>query len=165
MMTLNISAPASLPGGKERTLTLNALSKTYAMTGWRTGWVTGPADLMARVRDMKAAISGPTSVVAQHAALAAITGPQDAMFAMREAYIKRRKIVLAYLDEMGFKYGHTARRTVHLCRCQPHGYVFYRANAKDSQRGTCAGLSGWRVLRRHGQLHPHHLFTTRGQAA
>lgn len=99
-------SPASLPGGKQRTLTLNALSKTYAMTGWRTGWVTGPADLMARVKDLKAAISGSTSIVAQHAALAAITGPQDAMLDMREAYIRRRKIVLSYLDEMGFKYGH-----------------------------------------------------------
>ncbi|MEO1440807.1 MAG: pyridoxal phosphate-dependent aminotransferase, partial [Chloroflexota bacterium] len=58
---------ASLPGGKERTLTLNALSKAYSMTGWRTGWVSGPADLMARVRDLKAAVSGGTSIIAQYA--------------------------------------------------------------------------------------------------
>ena len=99
------TSPASLPGGKERTLTLNALSKTYAMTGWRAGWVAGPADLMTRVRDLKAAVSGPASLVSQYAALAALTGPQDEANAMREAYSQRRRIVLDYLDDMGFTYG------------------------------------------------------------
>ncbi len=100
------TSPASLPGGKERTLTLNALSKAYAMTGWRTGWVMGPpADLMTRVKALKAAVSGPASIVSQHAALAALTGPQEPMEEMREAYIRRRGIVLDYLDQMGFSYG------------------------------------------------------------
>ena len=70
------TSPASLPGGKERTLTLNALSKSYSMTGWRLGWITGPADLMARVAELKAAISGGVSVISQYAGLAALTGPQ-----------------------------------------------------------------------------------------
>jgi aspartate/methionine/tyrosine aminotransferase len=98
-------SPASLPGGKERTLTLNALSKTYAMTGWRTGWVVGPADLMAQVRQLKAATTGATSIIAQHAALAALTGPQDTVNEMREAYVRRRRIVLDALDNMGIPYG------------------------------------------------------------
>lgn len=96
---------AAVPGGRERTLTLNALSKTYAMTGWRTGWVTGPADLMATVRALKAAVSGPASIVAQHAALAALTGPQNAMEAMRAAYVERRGIVLQAVKDMGLSYG------------------------------------------------------------
>ena len=99
------TSPASLRGGKERTLTLNALSKSYAMTGWRTGWVTGPADLMVRVRDLKAAISGPNSIVSQYAALAALTGPQEEMHAMQGAYRRRRRIVLDHLNAMGFSYG------------------------------------------------------------
>ncbi len=99
------TSPASLRGGKERTLTLNALSKSYAMTGWRTGWVTGPADLMVRVRDLKAAISGPNSIVSQYAALAALTGPQEEMHAMQGTYQRRRRIVLDHLDAMGFSYG------------------------------------------------------------
>ncbi|MFN2169090.1 MAG: pyridoxal phosphate-dependent aminotransferase, partial [Anaerolineae bacterium] len=41
-------SPAAVPGGRERTLTLNALSKAFSMTGWRLGWVVGPADLMAQ---------------------------------------------------------------------------------------------------------------------
>lgn len=99
------TSPASLPGGSERTLTLNALSKAYAMTGWRAGWVTGPADLMAKVKDLKAGVSGPASIIAQHAALAALTGPQEEMIEMYEAYKRRRRIVLDYLDQMGFHYG------------------------------------------------------------
>jgi aminotransferase len=98
-------SPASVPGGKERTLTLNALSKAFSMTGWRTGWIVGPADLMAQVKQLKAAVTGATSVIAQHAALAALTGPQDAVSEMREAYIRRRRIVLDALDAMGISYG------------------------------------------------------------
>ncbi len=98
-------SPASMPGGKERALTLNALSKAYSMTGWRLGWIVGPADLMARVRELKAAISGGTSVISQHAGIAALTGPQDAVEMMAEAYRWRRRLVLDALDAMGIKYG------------------------------------------------------------
>lgn len=98
-------SPASLPGGKERALTLNALSKAYSMTGWRLGWIVGPADLMARVKELKAAISGGASVISQHAGIAALTGPQDAVEMMAEAYRRRRRLVLDALDAMGMKYG------------------------------------------------------------
>ena len=98
-------SPASLPGGLERTMTLNALSKAYSMTGWRLGWIVGPADLMARVKDLKAAISGGTSIISQHAGIAALTGPQDAVAMMAEAYRRRRRLVLDALDAMGIKYG------------------------------------------------------------
>jgi aminotransferase len=99
------TSPASLPGGKERTLTLNALSKAYSMTGWRAGWVVGPADLMAQVKQIKAGMTGGSSVIAQYAAVAALTGPQDALIHMRESYIRRRQVVLDALDEMGIAYG------------------------------------------------------------
>ncbi len=98
-------SPASLPGGKERTLTLNALSKSFAMTGWRLGWIVGPADLMARVRELKAAMTGGTSVISQYAGLAALTGPQEPVQMMAETYTRRRQIVLEALDDMGIKYG------------------------------------------------------------
>jgi len=98
-------SPASLPGGKERTLTLNALSKTYSMTGWRLGWIVGPADLMSRVKELKTAVSGGTSIVSQYAGLAALTGPQEPLTMMRDAYIQRRQMVLEALDVMGMKYG------------------------------------------------------------
>lgn len=98
-------SPASLPGGLERTLTLNALSKAYSMTGWRLGWIVGPADIMARVKDLKEAISGGTSVISQHAGIAALTGPQDAVEMMADAYRRRRRLVLDALDAMGIQYG------------------------------------------------------------
>jgi len=99
------TSPASLPGGKERTLTLNALSKSYSMTGWRLGWITGPADLMARVAELKAATTGGTSVISQYAGIAALTGPQEPVEKMAAAYQRRRRLVLDALDEMGMKYG------------------------------------------------------------
>ena len=98
-------SPASLPGGKERSLTLNALSKSYSMTGWRLGWIVGPADLMSRVAELKAAISGGTSVISQYAGFAALTGPQDAVEMMAAAYRERRSMVLDALDAMGMNYG------------------------------------------------------------
>lgn len=99
------TSTASIPGAHERTLTLNALSKSFAMTGWRLGWVVGPAPLMAQVRKLKAAISGPASVIAQHAGIAALTGPQEPVQAMHAIYVRRRQIVLDALDSMGIPYG------------------------------------------------------------
>ena len=99
------TSAASIPGGRERTLTLNALSKAYSMTGWRLGWITGPADLMARVRELKAAITGATSIISQHAGIAALGGPQEPVQMMADAYSRRRRIMLDALDEMGLDYG------------------------------------------------------------
>ncbi|MGB7342095.1 MAG: aminotransferase class I/II-fold pyridoxal phosphate-dependent enzyme [Phototrophicaceae bacterium] len=98
-------SPASLPGGKERTLTLNALSKAYSMTGWRLGWVVGPADLMTKVKELKTALNGGTSIIAQYAGIAALTGTQEPVEMMADAYRKRRKMVLEALDDMGMSYG------------------------------------------------------------
>ncbi len=96
---------ASLPGAKERTLTLNALSKAFSMTGWRCGWVVGPAPLMAQLKEFKAAINAAPPIVAQHAALAALTGPDDDVERMRQTYLRRRAVVLEALDTMGLQYG------------------------------------------------------------
>ncbi|MFN8525469.1 MAG: aminotransferase class I/II-fold pyridoxal phosphate-dependent enzyme [Chloroflexota bacterium] len=94
-------SPASLPDASGRTLTLNACSKTYAMTGWRIGWIVGPEPLMARIREIKAALSGGTSVVCQQAALAALTGPQEAVDEMRTTMARRRSIVTAAFARVG----------------------------------------------------------------
>ena len=98
-------SPQSLEAGKDRTLTLNAFSKAYAMTGWRLGWITGPPDLMAKVKTIKASVSGPANVVAQHAGVEALTGPSDALEDMKARYVRRRKVVLDAFDSMGIKYG------------------------------------------------------------
>ena len=75
------------------------------MAGWRLGWIVGPADLMAQVRRLKAAVSGGCSIVAQYAGIAALTGSQAALAEMRAAYERRRQIVLEALDGMRLRYG------------------------------------------------------------
>jgi aspartate/methionine/tyrosine aminotransferase len=98
-------SPASLSEARECTLTLNSVSKAYAMTGWRAGWVVGPADLMKRLAAVKAGVSGPTSVIAQRGAIAALNGPQDCVREAHEIYERRRQIVLSALGDMGFTCG------------------------------------------------------------
>jgi len=96
---------ASLPGMKERAITLNAVSKTYAMTGWRLGYVAAPAPLVDAMREFKGTASRATSVVSQWAATAALNGPQDCVEEYRRIYDERRRVLMAGLDGMGFVYG------------------------------------------------------------
>ena len=96
---------ATLPGMKERTITLNGFSKTYAMTGWRVGYLAAPADFVAKVTEMRHTLSINTCTISQHAALAAITGPKEPIQAMIDEYGARRAFLLPALDEMGLSYG------------------------------------------------------------
>ncbi|MDF2797847.1 MAG: pyridoxal phosphate-dependent aminotransferase [Devosia sp.] len=96
---------ATLPGMKERTITLNGFSKTYAMTGWRVGYLAAPADFVAKVTEMRHTLSINTCTISQHAALAAITGPKAPIQAMIDEYGARRAFLLPALDEMGLSYG------------------------------------------------------------
>lgn len=97
---------ASLAGMKERTITLNGFSKSYAMTGWRVGYLAAPGEFVHRLVEPRHALSINTNTPAQYAALAALTGPQDAVEAMREQYGERRAYLMKVLSEMGFTYGH-----------------------------------------------------------
>ncbi|MGA2958351.1 MAG: pyridoxal phosphate-dependent aminotransferase [Thermodesulfobacteriota bacterium] len=91
---------ASVEGMKERTISAFTLSKTYAMTGWRVGYVVAPPPLIDEMdKLMEHMVSGVTAV-AQRAALAAITGPQDCVQEMLLQYEKRRAIVEQRLDEI-----------------------------------------------------------------
>jgi aminotransferase len=97
---------ASLPGMKERTVTLNGFSKSYAMTGWRVGYMAAPEAFTRMLIEPRHTLSINANTPAQFAALAALTGPQDAVDAMLEAYGERRAFLMQALDEMGFTYGH-----------------------------------------------------------
>lgn len=96
---------ASLPGMRERTITLNGFSKSYAMTGWRVGYMAAPAAFSQMLVDPRHTLSINTATPSQYAALAALTGPQDAVTAMVEEYRERRKFTMQALDEMGLTYG------------------------------------------------------------
>ena len=95
----------SLPGMKDRTITLNGFSKTYAMTGWRVGYLAGPADAIDTLTEPRHTLSINTATPSQHAALAALTGPQDALHEMKAAYAERRAYLMGAMRELGFSYG------------------------------------------------------------
>ncbi len=95
----------SLPGMAERTITLDAFSKAYAMTGWRCGYAAAPANVIEAMTRVKAVTTGPVATVSQRAGLAAIEGPQDCVSEYLDIYIERRAVLLGGLDAMGFAYG------------------------------------------------------------
>ena len=97
---------ASLPGMRERTVTLNGFSKTYAMTGWRVGYLAAPADLVERLIEPRHTLSINACSISQYAALAALTGPQEPIDAMLAEYEQRRNWLMTALTDAGFTYGH-----------------------------------------------------------
>jgi len=91
---------ASLPGAKDVVVVAGSLSKTYAMTGWRMGFVLGPAAVVAGINKLQShATSNPNSIT-QKAAIEALNGPQDAVGVMLAEYRKRREYVLDRLRKM-----------------------------------------------------------------
>jgi aspartate/methionine/tyrosine aminotransferase len=96
---------ATLPGMKGRTITLNGFSKTYAMTGWRVGYMAAPRDFVEKLTEPRHTLSINTCTISQHAALAALTGPQDDMAAMYAAYAERRAYLMDALKGAGLTFG------------------------------------------------------------
>lgn len=96
---------ATLPGMKDRTITLNGFSKTYAMTGWRVGYMAAPKDFIEKLTEPRHTLSINTCTVSQHAALAALTGPQDEMDMMYAAYAERREWLMKALSDAGLTFG------------------------------------------------------------
>lgn len=97
---------ATLPGMRERTITLNGFSKSYAMTGWRVGYVAAPRDVIRRMVEPRHTLSINAATPSQFAALAAVTGPDEPVEAMVRAYAERREMTMEALDRLGFTYGH-----------------------------------------------------------
>ena len=85
----------------ERIVSVFSFSKTYSMTGWRVGYVVGAAALMALITKLQEPIISCVNAPAQRAALAALTGPQDAVEEMRKEYLRRRDATLALFDREG----------------------------------------------------------------
>ena len=85
---------AVCPELRERTLTVNGVSKAYAMTGWRIGWGAGPKALITAMSKMQSLISSGACSIAQAAAAAAYNGPQDQVESNRQAFQRRRDIVV-----------------------------------------------------------------------
>jgi aspartate aminotransferase len=92
---------ASLNAGiAARTITVNSVSKTHAMTGWRIGYAVLPGDLAERVSAIQSVSTSAPSAISQRAALAAFTGDQAHVAQMTRAYAERRRFVLEQIGQM-----------------------------------------------------------------
>lgn len=92
-----ISIVEAVPALADRTILVNGVAKTYAMTGWRVGWMIGPADVVAAASNLQSHLTSNVSNISQRATIAALTGPQDAVSEMRDAFDRRRRAIVAGL--------------------------------------------------------------------
>jgi aspartate/methionine/tyrosine aminotransferase len=130
---------AALPGMATRTVVVDGCSKTYAMTGWRLGYGAMPAAIAATVTGLVSECATCTPAFVQHAGLAALGGPQDAVIAMRDAYRARTRLLADGLRGLG------------LVASAPAGafYVFADVSPLLGAGDTTASLADL-LLREHG---------------
>jgi aspartate aminotransferase len=83
---------------RQRVITINGLSKTYAMTGWRIGYAAGPREVIQAAANMQSNATSAPNSIAQKAALEALTGPQDSVAEMRQAFDRRRRLLVEGLN-------------------------------------------------------------------
>ena len=94
------SMPVEAPAVAERCVVVNGVAKTFAMTGWRVGWLIGPESVAKGVGKLVGHMTTNVSNVSQRAALAAVTGPMDSVYAMREAFDRRRLKMHSMLNDI-----------------------------------------------------------------
>jgi aspartate aminotransferase len=94
------SMPVVAPEVTEQCVVVNGVAKTYAMTGWRVGWMIGPADVIKAATNFESHVTSNVCNVAQAAALAAVSGDLAAVVPMREAFDRRRRTMARMLTEI-----------------------------------------------------------------
>jgi aspartate aminotransferase len=94
------SMPVAAPAIADRCVVLNGVAKTYAMTGWRVGWMICPPDVAKAAADLQSHMTSNVCNVAQAAALAAVSGDLSAVARMREAFERRRRVMTTMLNEI-----------------------------------------------------------------
>ena len=94
------SLPVLVPGLADTTIILNGVAKTYAMTGWRVGWMIGPKDVIKAATNLQSHLTSNVSNVSQRAAIAALTGDLSAVHEMGVAFDRRRKLIVKMLNEI-----------------------------------------------------------------
>jgi aspartate/methionine/tyrosine aminotransferase len=117
-------------GADGRVITVYTLSKSYAMTGWRVGYVVAPALFARQLALHQEPVVSCASTISQHGALAALDGPQDCVGEMTRAYRDRRDAAIAELDAFGIRY------------VRPRGAFFLMVDVSS------AGLDSWEFCRR-----------------
>jgi aspartate aminotransferase len=95
-----VSIVDAVPALADRALLVNGVAKTYAMTGWRVGWMVGPLDAIKAASNLQSHMTSNVSNISQRAAIAALTGPQDTVDVMRATYDRRRKLIVDGLNRI-----------------------------------------------------------------
>ena len=95
-----VSIVEAVPALADTTILVNGVAKTYAMTGWRLGWMVGPVDAIAAASNLQSHLSSNVSNISQRAAIEALTGPQDTVEEMRQAFERRRNVIVAELNRI-----------------------------------------------------------------
>jgi len=95
-----VAFAAACPGLVDRTVTVRGVSKSFAMTGWRVGYATGPRDVIGAMTRLQSHSTSNATTIAQTAALAALTGPMEPIEKMREAFDRRRQLMVRLLEEI-----------------------------------------------------------------
>ncbi len=91
---------ASFPGMRERTILINGVSKSYAMTGWRIGYAAGPQHIIKAMTSLQSQSTSNPSTMAQYAALEALTGPQEQVEVMRREFDRRRQYIVGRINQI-----------------------------------------------------------------
>jgi aspartate/methionine/tyrosine aminotransferase len=94
------SMPVVVPELADTCVIVNGVAKTYAMTGWRVGWLLGPTDVIRAAANLQSHATSNVANVSQRAALAAVEGPLDAVAEMRATYDRRRHIIVSMLRDI-----------------------------------------------------------------
>lgn len=147
---------ASLPGMKERTITVSGVSKTYSMTGWRIGFLCAPKEIMNPMLSIKYAVTICATAISQYAALAALEAPESAA-AVKEivdTYDERRKVTMHRLDQLGIEYTVPKGSFYLFCSIKKFGvssFEFASSLLKETGvftfPGTCFGSNGEGFIR------------------
>jgi aspartate/methionine/tyrosine aminotransferase len=98
--TKSTSIPVVVPELADQTIVLNGVAKTYAMTGWRVGWMIGPKDVIKAATNLQSHQTSNVCNVAQRAAIAAVSGDLTAVDEMKVAFDRRRKLMVSMLNEI-----------------------------------------------------------------
>ena len=94
------SMPVVVPELADTCVVVNGVAKTYAMTGWRVGWVIGPQDVVKAATNLQSHATSNVTNVAQRAAIAAVSGDLSAVAKMKEAFDRRRRTIVSMLNEI-----------------------------------------------------------------
>jgi len=95
-----VSIVEAVPALADRTILVNGVAKSYAMTGWRLGWMVGPADAIKAAANLQSHLTSNVNNIAQRAGIAALTGPQTAVEQMRQAFNHRRNTIVTELNRI-----------------------------------------------------------------